>query len=229
MAIEFIGVRHDPSFPDQFFEITINRDAPLPDICQVVIERPGQEEPYLASRGWQANYTHIEISLRQDETTLKGLRLSQKLLRFFEAGYNYKISLVDLEGRDLGFLVIGWNPTEQFLNPPSPAGRGNVTQPVLEAELENAPERQPLAEQLPEQEEKPVQEPEPTPIPEPKVLPKPKLPPGSESTPKPKAMSDPNPIRIAPREVIRCRNKKCGGEIFSTFVACPYCGSTILG
>jgi len=117
MIIDYIGVRPDFRAPNQFFEITISRQEPLPEFCQLVIERPGQEESYLTTNGWQANYAYLEISLRQDGSSVLGLRLSRNLLRFFQPSYNYKISLFDVNQGDLGFFVIGWNPGDDVLVP----------------------------------------------------------------------------------------------------------------
>jgi hypothetical protein len=153
-----------------------------------VIERPGQEQAFLASGGWQANYTHLKVSLRQDDTPRQGLRLSRDLLKFFESGYNYKISLFDLHDQDLGFFVIGWNPGQELLIQPSPEGLHPIPEPRRE----------------------PEPEPEPAPRLGPEPLPEPEL----------------EPILVAAREVVQCR--KCRGEIFSTFSACPYCGSSLV-
>ena len=142
MTINQIAVRPDPTLPDQFFEITISTQFPLLGACKAMIERPGQEEAYLASSGWQANYTHIEVALRQDHTPLQGLRLSRNLLRFFEPGYNYKISLFDMQGAELGFFVIGWNPGQDLLTPRRPADLPIATEPM--PELEPIPQTVPL-------------------------------------------------------------------------------------
>ena len=173
--IEFFGVKPDRRDPNGFFEIIIGSQRPLPEYGQVVIERPGQQEAYLATKGWQANYAYLEITICQDNTSLLGLRLSRNLMRFFQSGYNYKISLFDLNQAELGFLVISWDLGDDVVVPPHPI---------------------------------PPEPPPPSPDPLP-----------GEPTPAPQIEV------LAPREVIRC--KGCGHEVFSTFLACPFCGTSL--
>ena len=213
MVIDLIGISPDPSIPSQFLELNLGTQFPLPETCEVVIERPGQEEPYLAPGGWQANYTQIRVQLRKigrrrDDLPLYGLSLSREILRFFEAGYNYKISLFELQGGELGFFVIGWDHVSEPLPNPEPS---------------------PVPEPMPQPVPQPVPEPEPSPMPDPEPFPDPEPPPdpGPEPLPGPSPASMPNhqPKPIGASVVLRC--PKCDGEIFSTFSTCPYCGSSI--
>jgi hypothetical protein len=176
-----------------------------------VIERPGQEEPYLSPGGWQANYTQIRAQLRKigrrrDDAPLHGLRLSKDILRFFEAGYNYKISLFELQGGELGFFVIGWD---------------HVVEPVPNPEPSPVPEPMPR----PEPDPKPFPMPGPEPLPDPEPSPDPGPEPQPLPDPSPAPMPDPEPKPIGVPVVVRC--PECDGEIFSTFSTCPYCGSSI--
>ncbi len=196
MLIDLIEVRPDLSMPKQFFEITICTAAPLPNSCEVVIERPGQDKPYLASSGWQANYIRLKVVLRKDVTPHCGLRLPRDILHFFETGYNYKMCLHDLQDGELGFFVVSWDPSRELLNQQSIPTQPVAAPPiqVLETELLASEEPKSILDQKPEVMLNPVQ----------------KL----------------KPISDRPRVVMRC--KKCGGEIFSTFASCPYCGTTVM-
>ena len=135
MVINYIAVRPDFHDPNEFFEIIISRKQPLPEFCGAVIERPGQEEAYLAANGWQANLAHLEVTLREDDISVFGLRLPRSLLRFFQPSYNYKISLFDVNQGDLGFFVIGWNPPDGVINQPSPEtlqiNHGSMLSPAI--------------------------------------------------------------------------------------------------
>jgi hypothetical protein len=202
MIIDLIGVQTGSSFPNDCFEVEISTASSLPEICEVAIERPGQDKPYLASGGWQANYNCIRASIIQDGSVVHGLHLPRNLLRFFEPGNNYKISLFDLQGEDLGFFVMSWdlgpevrpNPTPSRVPDPEPK---QISSPEL-AQLPSTAQILNAA---------PVSVPDVMPL----------------------KLEGPIPTPVAPVGpiIIQCRNRKCRGEIFSTFPACPYCGSSM--
>ena len=201
MTISLIDVRMAPDASENFCDLRIRADAPLPETCLAVIERPGQEKAFLAADGWQANYVRLKISVLDEAQDISCLRMSRSLLGFLETGYNYRISLSGSEGEELGLFVINWYPPAGFLSSARPLRRSKPAEPdFLDPVVE-----QPVAEF--------VEEPfSPQPDPEPAALP----------TSPPPFVAPKNP---SPRQVMRCPS--CAGEVFSTFTACPYCGHPI--
>jgi hypothetical protein len=194
MTISLIDVRMAPDASENFCDLLIRGDAPLPETCLAVIERPLQEKAFLAVDGWQANYVRLQISVLDEAQDISCLRMSRSLFGFLEAGYNYRISLYGAEGEELGLFVINWYPPAGFLSPARPLRPSKPAEP----DLLDPVVVQPMAEVV----EEPLS-------PEPAALPS--LP------PLPVAPKNPSP-----RQVMRCPS--CGGEVFSTFTACPYCG-----
>jgi hypothetical protein len=201
MIIDLIGIRTVSNFSNDCFEIEISTASALPEICEVTIERPGQDRPYLASGGWRANYTCIKASIHQDGAEIHGLRLPRDLLSFFEPNNNYKINLLNLQGEDLGFFVMSWDLGPEVR--PNPAPR-RVPDPepkqISGLELSQGPSPAP----------KQTAEPLLVPYVAPLVLEGP----------------IPRPVSPAGPTVIQC--KKCFGDVFSTFSACPYCGFSLV-
>ena len=198
MTISLIDVRMAPDASENFCDLRIRTDAPLPETCLAVIERPGQEKAFLAADGWQANYVRLKISVLDQAPGISCLRMSRYLLVFLETGYNYRISLSGSDGKELGLFVINWYPPAGFLSPALPSRRSKPAEP----DLLNPVVQQPVAEV----EGEPV---------------------SPEPDPEPAALRSSPPPRVAPkgpslRQVMRCTS--CGGEVFSTFTACPYCG-----
>jgi hypothetical protein len=140
MDFQQIDFRPDPYFPDRYFEIALRAEPELPNLCHVVIERPGQEKAFLWTSGWQAGYVRIEAQTRQDGIGLSLLRLPQSLIDFLEVGYNYKISILDGEGKDLGFFAKSLDP--RMLKRP-PAGPP-IDTGVTEAKETELPPVQPI-------------------------------------------------------------------------------------
>lgn len=201
MIIDLIGIRTLSSFSNDCFEVEISTASALPEICEVAIERPGQDRPYLAYGGWQANYTCIKASLHQDGAGIHGLRLPRNLLSFFEPNNNYKISLLDFQGEDLGFFVMSWDLGPEIRPIPKPP-RVPIPEPtqVSGIELVQAPSP------APRQTEELVLVPDVTPL----VL----------------EGQIPRPVSPAGPTVVQC--KKCRGDVFSTFSVCRYCGFSLV-
>jgi hypothetical protein len=167
----------------------------------VAIERPGQDRPYLASGGWQANYTCIKATLHRDGAEIHSLRLPRNLLSFFEPNNNYKISLLNLQGEDLGFFVMSWDLGPEVRPNPKPP---------------RVPD--PEATQVSGLELVPV--PSPTPIQTAELVLVPNVTPLVLEGPIPRPVSPAGPT------VTQC--KRCRGDVFSTFSACPYCGFSLV-
>lgn len=120
MNLSLIDILMAPDAPERFCEFRIRADAPLPSSCVVVIERPGQDKAFLAADGWQANYVRLATPIRHDPPAASCLRLSGSLLRFLETGYNYRITLFDDDGAQLGLFVVNWYPPPDLLPPVAP-------------------------------------------------------------------------------------------------------------
>jgi hypothetical protein len=120
MNLSLIDILIAPDAPERFCEVRIRADAPLPSSCVVVIERPGQDKAFLATDGWQANYVRLATPIRHDPPAASCLRLSGSLLRFLETGYNYRITLFDDGGAQLGLFVVNWYLPPDLLPPVAP-------------------------------------------------------------------------------------------------------------
>jgi hypothetical protein len=186
MTIEYLGVRGDITGSRDALTLIVRGDLPLFDSCKIVIERPGQNRPYLAESGWQSNYQKCLIDVVRSGEVDFYLCLPLSFARYLDSEHNYKIELFDLSDLSVGTFGMNWTP------PPRP--RGFRVEPVTPApvKVEDDP-------------------PKPEPIPEP-IFPEPEvvlyMPPGSP---------------LKKREVVNCVH--CGGQIFSTFSVCPYCGT----
>lgn len=123
MSLSLIEVRVAADAPGKYCEFRIAADAPLPATCLIAIERPGQDKAFLAADGWQSNYVRLATPVCHDEPDASCLRLSGTLLRFLETGYNYRLTLFDPHGTELGMFVVNWYPPPSFLSPAPPPHR----------------------------------------------------------------------------------------------------------
>lgn len=192
MTIEYLGVRSDFTGSRDSLNLIVRGDLPLSDSCKIVIERPGQNRPYLAESGWQSNYKKCLIDVVRSGEAEFGLRLPLAFAQYLDSEHNYKVELFDLADMSVGTFGMNWSPPPRL--------RVVRTEPVAPppAEVEEDP---------------PQPEPDPIPIPDP-VFPEPEEDPYIPPRP-------PQPKR----EVMNCLH--CGGQIFSTFAVCPYCGTPV--
>lgn len=138
MTLSLIDIRMALDEPEQFCEFRIYAEFRLPDACLLVIERPGQEKPYLGVDGWQANYIRLEAVIRYDLPTASCLRVPRGLLRSLETGYNYRISLFDCDGGELGYFVTNWYPPSGIFSPVRSVG-GPATEALGKEKIEPDP------------------------------------------------------------------------------------------
>ena len=182
MTIEYLGVRGDLAGSDSSLYLMVRGDLQLSDSCRIVIERPGQNRPYLAESGWQSNYTKCLIHVVSSGQGDFDLCLPLSVTEHLDSEYNYKVELFDLTDESVGVFGMNWTPP--------PRGRSKRVAPVVPPPVYVPPETEPVPEPV---------------VPEPIYEP-----------PKP---------RVAQRTVMNC--VRCGGQIFSTFSACPYCGEPV--
>jgi hypothetical protein len=186
MTIEYLGLRSHLTGYRNTVNLMVRGDFSLLEKCKIVIERPGQNRPYLAENGWQSNYSKSLIDVLSSGESEFELCLPLGFAQYLDSEHNYKVELFDLDDDSVGIFGMNWTPP--------PRVKALRVEPVTLATVD-------VVENLPEHEPEPlVQEPE-------------------------IALSEPPRRRVVNRKVRNC--VRCGGQIFSTFIACPYCGSAI--
>lgn len=150
MTLSLIDIRIANDAPEGFVEFHIRADALLPATCLVVIERPGQDKAFLADDGWQSNYFRVATSVRHDLPFVSCLRLSDTMLRCLETGYNYRITIFDPNGKELGLFVVNWFPPADLQSsvarqrlPPAVVLASDELRPVSTDPNEETPEAGP--------------------------------------------------------------------------------------
>lgn len=186
MTIEYLGVRNDFTGSRNTLNLMVRGDFPLSDSCKIVIERPGQNRPYLGENGWQSNYKKCLIDVVTSGGGEFDLCLPLGFAQFLDSEHNYKVELFDLSDESVGIFGMSWTPPPRIR-----AMRVERPEPVPEYVPEEPPEPEPVVE-------------------EPEIL-----------------IYESPRLRVVSREVRNCM--RCGGQIFSTFAVCPYCGTPVTG
>ena len=110
MTIEYLGVRSDPTGSRNSLNLIVRGELPLTDSCKIVIERPGQNRPYLAESGWQSNYEKCLIDVTRSGEVDFDLCLPFSFAQYLDSEHNYKVELFDLTDMSVGTFGMNWTP-----------------------------------------------------------------------------------------------------------------------
>lgn len=132
MIIEYFGVHSHPADSGDYIRLRLGGSIPASRSLKIVIERPGQNRPYLAESGWQSNFTREVIEVLFSDAATFDLRLPMGLARFLDSEHNYKVELFDMVDNSLGAFGMNWLPPPRAIVP---------ARPPKEPEEERVPEK----------------------------------------------------------------------------------------
>lgn len=141
MTIEYLGVRSDLTSSRNSLNLIVRGELPLTDSCKIVIERPGQNKPYLAENGWQSNYKKCLIDVVRSGEVDFDLCLPFGFAQHLDSEHNYKVELFDLNEMHVGTFGMNWTPPPRLR-----AVRAEPISPSPVKAMEEPPEPQPIPE-----------------------------------------------------------------------------------
>jgi hypothetical protein len=133
MTIEYFGVYSHPADSRDTLRLKLGGDVPVSHSCKIAIERPGQNNPYLARSGWQSNYSREVIEVVFSDSKTFDLCLPTNLTRFLDSEHNYKVELFDMTDSSLGMLGINWRPPPRTVTPAPPPEEPEEERMVVES------------------------------------------------------------------------------------------------
>jgi hypothetical protein len=110
MTIEYIRVRSNITGSHNTLNLIVRGSLPFSNVCKIVIERPGQNLPYLAEKGWQSNYHKCLIDVVRSGEMDFDLCLPLGLVQYLDSEHNYKVGLFDLNDVHVGSFGMNWSP-----------------------------------------------------------------------------------------------------------------------
>ena len=110
MTIEYLGVRTDFIGSLNSIDLRVRGDFSLTDKCRIVIERPGQNRPFLTESGWQSNYKKCVIDVVPSGECDFDLCRPLGFAQFLDPEYNYKVEVFDMADESVGIFGMNWTP-----------------------------------------------------------------------------------------------------------------------
>jgi len=150
MTIEYLGIRSDFTGSRNTINLMVRGHFPLSDKCKIVIERPGQNRPYLAEDGWQSNCEKCLIEVAPSGEVDFDLCLPLAFARYLDSEHNYKVELFELNDVSVGTFGMNWTPPPRIRaarSEPIPPAPVKVVQDLPEPEPEATPDQDPIIEE----------------------------------------------------------------------------------
>ena len=147
MTIEYLGIRSDSTYSRNSIDLLVRGDFSLSNSCKIVIERPGQNRPYLAEDGWQSNFRKCLVEVIPSGGGNFTLCLPLAFADYLDPEYNYRVELFDLADESVGLFGMNWTP------PPRIRAKAvdPAVQPVVkddDSSSEDMPEQKPIAPEV---------------------------------------------------------------------------------